>query len=72
MTDIAREKFVRAMAEVDKLEDRVEELENAVCSSDEEERQRALELAEAREQLAEKMWQLAKITDACRKIHVRR
>jgi hypothetical protein len=72
MTDVAREKFVRAMAEVDRLESLVEELESATWTGEKDERQRAAELAEAREQLAEKMWELAKITDACQKIHVRR
>jgi hypothetical protein len=72
VTDVAREKFVRAMAEIDRLESLVEELETATCAGEDAERQRAIELAEAREQLAEKMWELAKITDACQKIHVRR
>ena len=70
MTDVTREKYVRLMAEIDELEDRCEELENAVAAGGAEEQR--IELAGLRERLAERMWELARITDACKKIHVRR
>ncbi len=69
MSDVNREKFVRAMAEVDELEERVERLEEATGGD---QQARRLELAQARKELADKMWELARITDACRKIHVRK
>jgi hypothetical protein len=70
MTDVSREKYVRIMAEVDELEDRVDELEAAVAAGGGDDRRKELE--ELRERLAERMWELARITDACKKIHVRR
>ncbi len=70
MTDVSREKYVRIMAEVDELEDRVEELEAAVAAGGGDDRRK--ELDELRERLADRMWELARITDACKKIHVRR
>jgi hypothetical protein len=70
MTDVSREKYVRIMAEVDELEDRVEALEAAVASGGGDDRRK--ELDELRERLAGRMWELARITDACKKIHVRR
>jgi uncharacterized membrane protein len=70
MTDVTREKYVRLMAEIDELEDRCEELEHVVAAGGGEERRN--ELAELRERLAERMWELARITDACKKIHVRK
>jgi superfamily II RNA helicase len=70
MSDVSREKYVRIMAEIDELEDKMEELEAAVAAEGGDERR--LELDELRERLAERMWELARITDACKKIHVRR
>ena len=70
MTDVSREKYVRIMAEIDELEDSVEELEAAVAAEGGDDRIK--ELDELRERLAERMWELARITDACKKIHVRR
>jgi len=70
MTDVSREKYVRIMAEIDELEDRVEELEAAVAAEGGGDRKQ--ELDELRERLADRMWELARITDACKKIHVRR
>ena len=70
MTDVTREKYVRLMAEIDELEDRCEALEKAVAAGGGEEQRK--ELAELRERLAERMWELARVTDACKTIHVRR
>ncbi len=70
MTDVTREKYVRLMTDISELEDRVEELETAVAG-DASAPCRA-ELDAARERLAERMWELARITDACKKIHVRK
>jgi ElaB/YqjD/DUF883 family membrane-anchored ribosome-binding protein len=70
MSDVSREKYVRIMAEIDELEDKMEELEAAVAAEGGDERRQ--ELDELRERLAERMWELARITDACKKIHVRR
>lgn len=70
MTDVTREKYVRLMTEISELEDRVEELETAVAADDSDTCR--AELDEARERLAERMWELARITDACKKIHVRK
>lgn len=70
MSDVSREKYVRIMAEIDELEDKVEELEAAVAAEDGGDRRK--ELDELRERLAERMWELARITDACKRIHVRK
>ena len=70
MSDVSREKYVRIMAEIDELEDRVGELEAALGAAGGDDRRK--ELDELRERLAERMWELARITDACKKIHVRR
>jgi len=70
MSDVSREKYIRIMAEIDELEDKMEELEAAVAAEGGDERRQ--ELDELRERLAERMWELARITAACKKIHVRR
>lgn len=70
MTDVTREKYVRIMAEISELEDRVEELEKEDAADQGPERR--AELDAARERLADRMWELARITDACKKIHVRK
>lgn len=70
MTDVARDKYVRLMTEIDDLEDRVEALEKVVAAAGGAEARG--ELDALRERLADRMWELARITDACKKIHVRR
>ena len=70
MTDVSREKYVRIMAEISELEDKVEELEDAIAAGGGQENKRDLD--ELRERLAERMWELARITDSCKKIHVRK
>jgi Mg2+ and Co2+ transporter CorA len=70
MVDVEREKYVRIMTEIDELEDKVEELEDAIATGGGQEKKK--ELDELRELLAERMWELARITDACKKIHVRK
>ncbi len=70
MVDVQREKYVRIMTEIDELEDKVEELEDAIATGGGQEKKK--ELDELRELLAEHMWELARITDACKKIHVRK
>jgi Mg2+ and Co2+ transporter CorA len=58
------------MTEIDELEDKVEEFEDAIATGGGQEKKK--ELDELRELLAERMWELARITDACKKIHVRK
>lgn len=70
MSDAARDKYVRVMEQIDALELRVAELTQAKAAGAEASLQQQLEVA--REQLAERMFELARITDACRKIHVKR
>lgn len=70
MTDVSREKYVRIMAEINELEDKVEKLEDAIAAGGGQENKRDLD--ELRERFAERMWELARITDACKKIHVRK
>ncbi len=70
MTDVSREKYVRIMTEIDEIEDQTEELEDAIAAGGGQEKKK--ELDELRERLAERMWELARITDACKKIHVRK
>lgn len=70
MTDVARAKYVHIMTEIDELEDRVEKLENAIAAGGGTELRE--DLGELRERLAERMWELARISDACKKIHVRK
>jgi len=69
MTDIAREKYVRIMTEIDELENRAGELEDAVAAGRGAEKQK--ELDELRLKLTERMGELARITAACKKIPVR-
>jgi len=69
MTDVAREKYVRIMTEIDDLENRAEELEEAVAAGGGAEKQ--CELDELRLKLTERMGELARITAACKKIPVR-
>lgn len=70
MTDVSRDKYVRIMTEIDELEDRTEELEDAIAAGGGARLREDLD--KLRERLAERMWELARISDACKKIHVRK
>ena len=71
MPDVAREKFMRLMEEVEELEDCVEELERkrTACrgTPDEEAVQRELDARLAR--LEEKRTELVRVSDGCRRPH---
>ena len=61
MADVEREKYVRIMDEIEELEDRVDELKKTGGGND----QSKAELAELQNRLAERMKELARITDGC-------
>jgi hypothetical protein len=74
MTDLARERFMRLMADVDELEESVERLQQqlrasagAVDSRDGDAAQR--ELHELVERLEQKRGELTRISNACRRPH---
>lgn len=74
MTDLARERFARLMAEVEELEESVEELQKrlrasggAEDSGDGDAGQR--ELGELLERLEAKQIELTRISNACRRPH---
>ena len=74
MTDPARESLMRLMAEIDELEERVENLQQQLgtSSSAEDSRSREAgqqELRELRERLEEKNSELTRISNACRRPH---
>ena len=62
MKDVAREKYVRLMTEIENLEDCVSELESETPVD-------ATQLENARAELAEKKNELARISDGCGKPH---
>jgi archaellum component FlaC len=72
--DVAREKFMRLMAEVEDLEERVEELQRefAVSGGSQDSRDgdaARQELRELSEQLEEKRIELTRVSNACRRPH---
>lgn len=67
MTDHERNRYVRIMTEVDELEDRIEEFENAIAAGGGQEKKKELE--EFHERLAECMWELARINVSCKQDH---
>ena len=74
MTDVAREKFMRLMAEVDELEERVEELRRHLAASrgsqgsgDGDAAQQ--ELNGLSERLEQKRTELIRVSNACRRPH---
>ncbi len=71
MTDVAREKFMRLMQEVDELEERVEELERklAACRGTQDEEAAQRELDARLERLEEKRTELVRVSDGCRRPH---
>jgi len=74
VTDPARESLMRLMAEIDELEERVENLQQQLgtSSSAEDSRSREAgqqELRELRERLEEKNSELTRISNACRRPH---
>jgi predicted nucleic acid-binding Zn-ribbon protein len=71
MTDVAREKFMRLMQEVDELEERVEELERKLvaCRGTQDEEAAQRELDARLERLEEKRTELVRVSDGCRRPH---
>ena len=71
MTDVAREKFMRLMQEVDELEECVEELERKLiaCRGTQDEQVAQRELAARVERLEAKRTELARVSDGCRRPH---
>jgi DNA repair exonuclease SbcCD ATPase subunit len=71
MTDLAREKFMRLMQEVDELEECVEELERKLgaCRGTQDEEAARRELDARLERLEEKRTELARVSDGCRRPH---
>jgi hypothetical protein len=64
MSDVAREKYQRVIDEIDDLEEQIEALAAAHAPTGE---VRALN-----QRLEERMYELARLTDGCQKIHVKR
>lgn len=62
MTDIERAKYVNIMAEIEDLEEQVENFERANASGG---RLARMEFEDLRDRLAERMRELARITDGC-------
>jgi vacuolar-type H+-ATPase subunit E/Vma4 len=71
MTDVAREKFMRLMQEVDELEECVEELERKLtaCRGTQDEEAAQRELDACLERLEEKRTELVRVSDGCRRPH---
>ena len=62
MKDVAREKYVKLMVEIENLEDCVSELESEMPVD-------TAQLEKARAELADKKNELARISDGCGKPH---
>jgi hypothetical protein len=71
MTDVARDKFMRLMQEVEDLEERVEELERErnACRGTQDGEAVQRELDASRERLEEKRTELVRVSDGCRRPH---
>ena len=71
MTDITREKYLRLMAQVDELEDRVTDLEAQLAGPAKGDPETVLEqeLKDAQEALALRRSELSRISDGCGKPH---
>ena len=71
MPDVAREKFMRLMEEVEELEDCVEELERkrTACRGTPDEEAVQRELDALLERLEEKRTELVRVSDGCRRPH---
>ena len=71
MPDVAREKFMRLMQEVDELEECVEELERkrTACRGTQDEAVAQQELDALLERLEEKRTELVRVSDGCRRPH---
>jgi hypothetical protein len=71
MPDVAREKFMRLMEEVDELEECVEELERKriACRGTQDEEAVQRELDALLERLEEKRTELVRVSDGCRRPH---
>ncbi len=71
MPDVARDKFMRLMQDVDELEERVEELERkrTACRGTQAEGAAQRELDASLEQLEEKRTELVRVSDGCRRPH---
>jgi hypothetical protein len=64
MSDVTRDKYERVITEIDDLEEQIEALSVA--------RAPAEQLRALNERLEERMYELARLTDGCQKIHVKR
>ena len=74
MTDIAREKYARLMAQIEELEDRVADLEMMLANEEEpsegdDARIIQQEMKDLLEQLATKRSELSRLSDGCGKPH---
>ncbi len=71
MTDVAREKFMHLMQEVEEMEERVEELEQKLttCRGTQAEEAARRELDASLERLEEKRTELVRVSDGCRRPH---
>ena len=71
MPDVARDKFMRLMQEVDELEECVEELERkrTACRGTRDQEAVQRELDARLERLEEKRTELVRISDGCRRPH---
>ena len=71
MPDVAREKFMRLMQEVEELEECVEELERKLtaCRGAQDEEVARRELGARLERLEEKRTELVRVSDGCRRPH---
>ena len=71
MPDVARDKFIRLMQEVEELEECVEELERkrAACRGTQDEEAVQRELDARLERLEEKRTELVRVSDGCRRPH---
>jgi ribosome-interacting GTPase 1 len=61
MTDVARAKYLRMMAEIEDIEDKIAEMEKIKASQS--------DIMSMKDELAEKRNELAKISDGCGKGH---
>jgi hypothetical protein len=72
-TDVEREKFARIMAEINRAENQIEAIEwGAAAGSLSGDQAEKGELERLRERLTELMRELARISNACKKIHLSR
>ncbi len=64
MTDVGHDKYQRVITEIDDLEEQIEALAAAHAPAE--------QLRSLNQRLEERMYELARLTDGCQKIHVKR